>query len=103
MPTLSNVLPIAWVIVLSLITIQLTQPISVRPADENGFSAANAMKHINVMASEIHPMGTAENRKVKNYILDEFAKLNIPTELFIGHAKHQRGGDTYASGAPRIL
>ncbi len=91
MPSLSNILPIAWVLLLSLITIQLTQPISVRPADHDGFSAVNAMKHLNIMASEIHPMGTVENRKVKDYILEEFAKLNIPTELFIGHAKHEWG------------
>lgn len=66
------------------------KPIPVKPADGENFSALNVKTHLDKMASEIHFMGTAENRKVKNYILDEFKKLSIPTEEFIGYSKHTR-------------
>ena len=84
-------LPLLWILVLSLITIKLSEPISVRPADSDGFSAVSAMDHINVMAKEKHPMGTQENKAVKSYILDEFDKLGIPTEVFVGHAQSNWG------------
>lgn len=82
----------------------MTEPIDLRPADTDGFSAVSAMVHLNVMASEIHHMGTHENRKVKNYILDEFANLDIPTEMFIGHAKHEwRNGYTRIGRTENII
>ena len=70
----------------------LERPIDVKPKTTNGFSALNAKTHLDIMASETHFMGTAANRKVKNYIRSEFDKLNIPTELFIGttHLDNQR-------------
>ncbi len=94
---MTKYLPIIWILILSVITIKQTGPITVQPTDTDGFSAVNAMTHLNVMASEIHHMGTKENRKVKNYILKEFEKLDIPTELFIGYAKQHWG-----SGYTRI-
>ena len=36
-------------------------------------------------------MGTQENKAVKSYILDEFDKLGIPTEVFVGHAQSNWG------------
>jgi len=90
-------LPLIWILLLGLITTKLAEPMSVQPADHEGFSAIRAMDHINVMAKEIHHMGTQENRSVKNYILDEFEKLDIPTEIFVGHAKH-----SWSSGYIRV-
>lgn len=87
-------LPLLWILVLSLITFKLSEPIPVRPAEAEGFSAVNAMEHLSVMASEIHFLGTKENRKVKQYILDEFARLDIPTELFTAHSQRV-WGNTY--------
>jgi len=88
---MTKYLPIFWILLLSFITIKLTDPISVKPADTEGFSAIKAMDHLNIMASEIHHMGTAENRKVKNYILNQFDELGIPTEVFVGHSQHNWG------------
>ena len=88
---MTKYLPLLWILFLGFITIKLTEPISVRPADVDGFSAINAMDHINVMAQEKHHMGTQENRNVKDYILTEFDKLGITTEIFVGHAKHNWG------------
>jgi hypothetical protein len=84
-------LPLLWILVLSFITIKLSDPISVRPAGSDGFSAISAMDHINVMAQEKHPMGTTANHAVKSYILDEFEKLEIPTEVFVGHSQRNWG------------
>ena len=88
---MTKYLPLLWILFLGFITIKLTDPISVRPAEDDGFSAINAMDHINVMAQEKHHMGTQENRNVKDYILTEFDKLGITTEIFVGHAKHNWG------------
>ena len=88
---MTKYLPFLYILVLSFITTKLTDPIPVRPADTDGFSTINAMEHLQIMASEIHHMGTEENRKVKNYILNQFDQLGIPTEVFVGHAKHNWG------------
>jgi len=78
------------IIVIGFISVILEKPIKVKPKTDSGFSALNAKVHLDVMASEIHFMGTQENRKVKKYILAEFAKLNIPTEVFIGRTNSSR-------------
>lgn len=86
-------LPLFWIILLGLVTTQLSQPIEVQPVDTDGFSATNAMVHLNKMASEIHYMGTVENRKVKDYIIEEFEELDIPTEIFAGHTQTTWGSN----------
>lgn len=88
---MTKYLPLLWILILGFITIKLSEPISVRPADDGGFSAIHAMNHIQIMAQEAHHMGTQENLDVRDYILDEFANLDIPTEVFVGHAKHNWG------------
>lgn len=88
---MSKYLPVLWITLLSIVTIQLEQPITVKGPSSDGFSALSAMEHIKVMASEAHMSGTTENKKVKDYILSEFSKLGIPTEIFVGHAKHNWG------------
>lgn len=59
---MTKYLPSLWIDVLSFVTIQLNKTISVRPAESEGFSATQAMNHINVMVSDIHRMGTKKNR-----------------------------------------
>lgn len=75
-----------WIILIGCIAIYLESPIAVKTPADGTFSALNAKKHIDVMASEVHFMGTENNRKVRDYILQEFERMNIPTEVFIGNS-----------------
>ncbi|MDW7692341.1 M28 family peptidase [Flammeovirgaceae bacterium SG7u.111] len=86
-----QLLPLLWIIVLSFYALELEKPTPVQPADAEGFSALNALPHIEIMASEVHMMGTAENRKVRDYIMAEFEKLGLETELFVGYDSYQSG------------
>lgn len=81
-----GLLHLVFIIIVGTISVSLEKPTYVKPRDVEGFSALNAKVHLDTMASEIHFMGTAENRKVKDYILSEFDKLGIPTETFIGRS-----------------
>jgi len=96
--SMTKYLPILWIILFSVFTIKQVDPIAVQAPSIDGFSAKSAMKHLEIMASERHPMGTEANRKVKNYILDEFNKLGIPTEMFIGHSTRKRGDNQIRIG-----
>lgn len=88
---MKNLIPILWMLLLIFLSIILESPIPVKPHDYEGFSALNAKKHMDIMASECHFMGTEENRKVRDYILGEFEKLNIPTEVFTGYCEQAYG------------
>jgi hypothetical protein len=65
-----------------------TQPV---PIEGNEFSALSATTHIDAMASQIHFMGTKENRIVRDYILNKFEKLGIETEIFTGFSENKWG------------
>jgi len=88
---MKNLIPILWMLLLIFLSIILESPIPVKPHDYEGFSALNAKKHMDIMASECHFMGTEENRKVRDYILGEFEMLNIPTEVFTGYCEQAYG------------
>ena len=45
------------------------------PASE--FSAARALKHLEVIGARPHPMGSQEHEVVRNYIVSELARLGI--------------------------
>jgi|GEM_PF-688268 len=73
-----------WILVISFLAISLESPTKVASEKSNGFSAINTEPHIQSMAAQNHFMGTSENRKVRDYILSEFEKLQIQTEVFVG-------------------
>ena len=85
-----SVVYIIWVIVMGLLAVQLEKPSDVNANVDSGFSALNVKTHLDSIAKECHFIGTSENRKVKDYIIAEFAKMNIPTELFVGHSQQLR-------------
>lgn len=49
-------------------------------APDKEFSAIRAMKHVEKVAAEIHPMGTPENEKVRDYIIGELSDLGLNVE-----------------------
>lgn len=54
------------------------------PADAppNEFSAERAWNHINTFATQPHPFGSPENRKVHDYIVDTIRGMGIEPDLF---------------------
>jgi hypothetical protein len=69
-------------------------PPDVLPADgpSFAFSAARAMKHVEAIAREPHPIGSPAQEPVRAYIRDELRKLGLEPEIQGPHAT--------ASGAP---
>ncbi len=74
-----------WIVLICAVALSLESPTKVASVDSGNFSALNAKPHIQKMAAENHFMGTSENRKVRDYILSEFSKLDIQSEIFIGN------------------
>jgi hypothetical protein len=50
-------------------------------APESTFSAQRAMEDLESVAREPHPMGTAEQERVRDYILGQAKALGLPTEV----------------------
>ncbi|NLM04936.1 MAG: M20/M25/M40 family metallo-hydrolase [Clostridiales bacterium] len=50
-------------------------------ADVKEFSAAGAMKHVEIIAKAPHRTGTSENGVVRQYIMDELTKLGLEPEV----------------------
>ncbi len=74
------------VLVLIFLTIagiwQLTPPAAV-PADaaETEFSSERAMEHIKTISQVAHPIGTDENYKVRDYIVEELTSIGLKPEV----------------------
>jgi acetylornithine deacetylase/succinyl-diaminopimelate desuccinylase-like protein len=58
------------------------------------FSSARAMQYLQAIAQKPHPTGTAENAKVRNYLIAELRTLglepSIQTDLAINHQNQRR-------------
>jgi hypothetical protein len=65
--------------------------IAVKPSGENQFSAYAVHPHIERIAAEIHPIGSAANHRVRDYIAEEFRKLGLEVELEKGYSTRMRG------------
>ncbi len=80
-------LPILFICILGFTEIYIETPHRIIEPSDKEFSAVNAMKHIEAMGTVPHFMGTAENRKVKEYIIDYLTGLGISTEEFDGYSQ----------------
>lgn len=68
---------------LSFFALYLFSPPTALPenSEPNLFSAERAMKHLKVIASEPHSIGTLQNDKVIRYIVEELEKLGLNVEI----------------------
>jgi hypothetical protein len=75
----------AWATVVVFVVIALSSLLSpaVNPATapEQEFSAERAMEHLEVIATEPHPMGSAANARVRDYIVGELRELGLEPQL----------------------
>ena len=79
---LAILIMIAFILVAFIIIIQTLPPPplpSTIPLDQ--FSSERAIKHIQVIANQPHPTGSAANRLVREYIFQELKYLGLETEF----------------------
>ncbi len=74
---------IAFVAIASGITLYFEGPPRALPADAplDAFSAVRAMRFVEAMAQEPHPLGSAEEQKVRDYVIAELKALGLEPEI----------------------
>ncbi|HEX7317785.1 MAG TPA: M28 family peptidase [Pyrinomonadaceae bacterium] len=63
------------------------------------FSAARALKHLQVIGARPHPIGSREHAAVRDYIFDELARLGLSPERQQTTAVNKRWGTPLSAGA----
>jgi hypothetical protein len=74
---------VAFLIIAGGIGLATQQPPRALPADApaDAFSAARALRHVEAIAREPHPLGSAAEGPVRAYIIDELKKLGLEPEV----------------------
>jgi hypothetical protein len=75
---------------LSFYIIQPPAPLP-ESADPASFSAERAFKHVQKIAQEPHPLGTAANDSVRSYILNQLKKVGLEPTVQEGIGTRRRG------------
>ncbi|MCA1633775.1 MAG: M20/M25/M40 family metallo-hydrolase [Acidobacteria bacterium] len=67
------------------------------------FSSGRALRHLREIARQPHPTGTAENERVRLYLLKELRALGLEPEVQMAEVvPRQRGGAGFPSAAGRV-
>jgi hypothetical protein len=72
-------------IAISLIPLPRAEPLPASAAPQD-FSAARALDQIRAIAQKPHPLGSAEHRRVRDYLVAELTRLGADPELEAGFA-----------------
>ena len=96
--------PLATVLFLILvggITLAAGRPPRALPADAPAevFSAGRAMRHVEAIAHEPHPLGSAAEEPVRAYLIDELKKLGLEPELQRPRDARERGPESQSRPA----
>lgn len=59
------------------------KPVS-KDGPPSGFSALRALQHVTVIARTPHPIGTAENTEVRNYLVEQLQRMGFTPEVQSG-------------------
>ncbi|HLU49257.1 MAG TPA: M28 family peptidase [Planctomycetota bacterium] len=90
---------IAWAAAVLAVVFALaeTRPPSARTADApaEGFSAARAMKHVEIIATKPHPHGSEESERVVAHISKVFGELGLEVEV-----RESLHGERFSVSAP---
>jgi hypothetical protein len=86
-PRAGHLLPraatVVFLVVVGGITLATQQPPSALPADApaEAFSAARALRHVEAIAREPHPLGSDAEEPVRAYVVDALKKLGLEPEI----------------------
>src|SRR5262245_61649567 len=74
---------VVFLIVAGGVSMATQQPPRALPAGApaESFSAARALRHVEAIAREPHPLGSAAEEPVRAYIMDELRKLGLEPEI----------------------
>jgi hypothetical protein len=61
------------------------------PTSPTDFSIDNALAYVRMIASEPHPNGSVANGRVREWIIDELAKLGVKSEVLTDRITDRRG------------
>jgi Peptidase family M28 len=67
------------------------------------FSSQRAIKHLEVIAQQPHPIGSLEQTKVGNYIFQALTSLGIKTEIQTATVVNPRGEVPFSAGSVRNI
>ncbi len=75
----------AWIVGISWLAIDLQKPPSALAADapEDVFAAVRAQKHLTEIARAPHPTGSAEAKRVREFLLQKLADLELEAQVQI--------------------
>ena len=82
-----NITAIIIFSLLVLLAFNLESATKVKASATTGFSAENAFEYLKEIAKEPHPIGSLENRKVKDYLVKTFRSEGLETEVQTGYVK----------------
>ena len=71
------------IVVIPFLGFQLNKAPKAKPenAPLSEFSAARAMKHLEKIAAEPHPIGSVAHTRVRDYIIEELKKMGVEPEI----------------------
>ncbi len=72
---------------LAFVAYHLESSTKVKPSDTSGFSAENAFVYLEEIAQKPHPIGSTENRKVKDYLVKTLKDLGLEVEVQTGYTR----------------
>lgn len=72
-----------WLVVLVGLGLSSVEPPAVLPetAPPTEFSAARALRHLRVIAAKPHPVGSLENQRVREYLLEQLSALGLEPQV----------------------
>jgi hypothetical protein len=87
---------VAFLIIVGGIALASGRPPGALPADapDSAFSAARAMKHVEAIARQPHPLGSAAEDPVRAYIMDELKKLGLEPQIQRPRDARERGSES---------
>ena len=82
-----NIAAISIFCLLVFLAFNLESATKLKPSDTTGFSAENAYEYLKEIAKEPHPIGSLENRKVKDYLVKTLRAEGLEAKVQAGYIK----------------
>lgn len=95
LPTIAVLLGSTWLGIWSMLP---PSPVS-NAAPQSDFSSARAMQHLRFIAAEPHPSGSARNRAVRDYLVNELRRLRLEVQV---HSSTESQGSSPNSHSVQI-
>jgi hypothetical protein len=82
-----NISAITILCLLTFLAFNLESATKVKSSNTSGFSAENAFEYLEEIAKEPHPIGSLENKKVRDYLVQTLRAEGLEAEVQTGYVK----------------